>query len=278
MSLRIVARCWKDWESRNTPDHDYGDLRSPRSRSLPATAMVVIKCAITNHEQPKNNFHNHSDSQSRVAKASLLNNLISACANKKNSWIAREHAACLPNCCQPCLRWRRCTARDPRAKPSKGMHKSQICLSFSLSLISLISSFIFLFSWCSEPRQSHLKGPNWYLANVEDGPQQNLTLQNIQGQWTEACETSRTSFWTFWINCLLFISIAPSDASLGSCFRKMKFSMKHLQVVAWGESRMHLSWNILPVKSFKNISKLNGILYPAQSMQDFWNILEHNTN
>lgn len=98
---------------------------------------------------------------------------------------------------------------------------------------------------------------------------------NISGQWTEACETSRTSFWTFWINCLLFISIAPSDASLGSCFQKMKFSMKHLQEVAWGESRMHLSWSILPVKSFKNISKLNGILLYTLSGTKYARFLEH---
>ena len=92
-------------------------------------------------------------------------------------------------CCQPWLRWRRCAARDPRAKPSKRMQKSAF-----FSLISSISSFIFLFSWCSEPRQSHLKGPNWYLANVEDGPQQNLTFQASEPRRAKPAERASGRF------------------------------------------------------------------------------------
>ena len=47
--LYVPSNCHKMLERlgilRNTVNHDYGDLRSPRSRSLPATAMVVIRCA-----------------------------------------------------------------------------------------------------------------------------------------------------------------------------------------------------------------------------------------
>ena len=248
--LYVPSNCHKMLERlgilRNTVNHDYGGLRSPRSRSLPATAMVVIRCAISNHEQPKNNLHNHSRSQSRVAKASLLNNLISAWANKRThellvgmphvSQIYAHELSLLP----ALIAVTKVCGEGPEGKAFK--KNAKICLSFShlFNLVFYFPFFLMLRASAIPSEGTKLisgKCRRWASAK-----------SNISGQWIEACETSRTSFWTFWINCLLFTSIAPSDASLGSCFQKMKFSMKHLQEVAWGESRMHLSWNILPVK------------------------------
>ena len=134
----------------NLEEYGRPRLRRLEESEIPAPAMVVIRYAISNHKQPKNHLRNHSHSRSRVAKASLLSNLISAWANKKwlmnCSWACRMPAKFMHMnslCCQPWLRWRRCVARDPRAKPSKRVQKSAF-LSNSLISWCLLSFFLML--------------------------------------------------------------------------------------------------------------------------------------